>query len=131
MSVTVDWAGRAIVHVNFLDHWDWREFHQGMQRAYFLMSKSQNRVNLILDFAGSVKHSSTSQLAQIVDKGDVPGNQGIIVIVTEDALLGQKLEKILSRMHPETDSIYVTQEGEEASALIRRAIQAQTMVNGG
>jgi hypothetical protein len=119
MSVAVEWCGSTMIHVNFLDHWDWGEFHRGIQQAYTLMTKSQKRVSIILDFVGSVKHVSTNTLTNIVDEVQPPLNQDMIVIVTEDDELGQKLKQILCGIHPRGNSIAIAPNGEEASAIIR------------
>lgn len=124
MSVTVDWCASNIVHINFEQHWDWREFHEGMQQAYKLISKSPKIVNLMIDFVGSVKHVSTSILSNIVDEVETPPNQGMIVIVTEDALLGDKIASILSQINPNADAITIVKSGEEAIHLIRNRVRA-------
>jgi hypothetical protein len=124
MSVTVDWCASNIVHVDFQNHWDWQEFSQGMQRAYTLMSKSTKTVNLMIDFVGSVKHVSTSVLTNIVDAVESPPNQGMITIVTEDELLGDKLSRILSQISPNAPMIAVVSNGEEAINLIRNSVRA-------
>ncbi|MDQ7037385.1 MAG: hypothetical protein Q9P01_21850 [Anaerolineae bacterium] len=123
MSVTVDWCSSHIIHVNFENHWDWQEFSTGMQQAYTLMSKSAKTVNLMVDFVGSIKHVSTSALANIIDKVETPPNQGITVIVTEDALLGDKLSHILGQTNPNAAMIAVVSNGEEAINLIRNSVR--------
>ena len=124
MSVTVEWCASNIVHVDFQNHWDWQEFSQGIQRAYTLMSKSTKTVNLMIDFVGSVKHVSTSALSNIVDAVESPANQGIIVIVTEDELLGDKLSRILSQMNPNAPMIAIVSNGEEAINIIHNSVRA-------
>jgi hypothetical protein len=123
MSVTVDWCASNIIHVNFEHHWDWREFSEGMRQAYKLMSKSTRVVNLMVDFVGSVKHVSTSTLTNIVDEVETPPNQGMIVVVTEDELLGDKIVRILKQLTPSAD-IAVVFSGEEAINLIRNRVHA-------
>ena len=123
MSVTVDWCASNIVHVNFQNHWDWREFSEGMRQAYMLMSKSTKIVNLMIDFVSSVKHVSTSTLTNIVDEVETPPNQGMIVVVTEDELLGDKIARILKQLAPTSD-IAVVCSGEEAINLIRNRVHA-------
>jgi hypothetical protein len=123
MSVTVDWCANNIIHVNFEYHWDWREFSEGMRQAYKLMSKSTRVVNLMVDFVGSVKHVSTSVLTNIVDEVETPPNQGMIVVVTEDELLGDKIARILKQLTPNAD-IAVVFSGEEAISLIRNRVHA-------
>ena len=123
MSVTVDWCANNIIYVNFEQHWDWREFREGMRQAYMLMSKSTKVVNLLVDFVGSVKHVSTSALSSIVDEVEVPLNQGMIVVVTEDELLGDKITRILKQLTPSSE-IAVVFTGEEAFNLIRNRVHA-------
>jgi hypothetical protein len=123
MSVTVDWCASNIVHVNFENHWDWREFSTGMQQAYLLMSKSTKVVNLMVDFVGSVKHVSTNVLTNIVDEVEAPLNQGMIAVVTEDDLLGEKVARILAQIAPNA-AVVVVFSGEEAIHIIRNRVHA-------
>jgi hypothetical protein len=123
MSFTVDWidSRHTVIHANFINHWDWGEFYGALENAHKLMLKSSRHVTLMLDFVGSAKATQTNALHSVADEITPPYNLVRIVIVSDNAL-GKKIHILLQRIYSEAHEIYIAKNHQEASELVREAV---------
>lgn len=124
MSVTIDWMDSrySVIYAKFIDHWDWNELEQALQSSHRLMEKSSRSVTLMLDFVGSVKASKTDKLISF-DGLVIPTNLVRHVIISDDPLLGTKMEAILKTIYPKSEDIKSARSQVEAFALVRQTLE--------
>ena len=125
MSVTVDWMDNrySLIHANFVAQWNWSELYSALTRTHMLTSHSHRPITLLLDFIGSTKASATSTLFTIADHVDDPESVTKIIIITDEAELGEKLHGVLGDIFPDVKQILLTHSHQEAFEKVRKTVE--------
>lgn len=125
MSVTIDWmdARHSIIHANFVDHWNWSELYNALDKAHTLMTRSHQSITLMLDFIGSYKVSATSALFAIAEELHAPQGVRKIVIVSNDPALGDKMLALLKEVYPDAEKIILTDSHQQAFERVRNTVE--------
>ena len=125
MSVTVDWmdARYSVIHVNFVNHWNWSELYSALETAHTLMTRSQCPITLMLDFIGSSKVSTTSALFTMAEHVHAPDNVKQIVIVADEKTIGDKMVTLLRDIYPSAEKIIVASNHQQAFERVRSTVE--------
>ena len=120
MSMNIDWMGHRyrVIHANFIDHWDWSDLHQALQKAQVLSAKSNYQTTLIFDFLGSTKASPNNfALATLNARPSAPIQRFIIII--DEAPLARSIAEVLRDLYPDAEDILSVSCYEEAFSLVQ------------
>ena len=125
MSVNIDWMGHRyrVIHANFIDHWDWSDLQQALQKAQLLAAKSSYRTTLIFDFLGSTK-ASPLEIVQDSLKLWPASSIRRFIIIGDEALLAQNITELLQSLYPNAEEILSVSCYEEAFSFMQQSVDA-------
>lgn len=118
MSVHSSWYtnDQTIIHIQFMNRWQWTDFHQAFSQSRHLVSQVDHPVDILMDFTLS-EHIPNGAISEVRRAAhDVHPNRRFVMVIGMSKMLDM-LFRIVKQIYPSaTEKMHTADSIEQAIA---------------